>query len=74
MPIGCDKLRELKSASQWSIATAREYLSFQKSDPWVGYWNTRQTLTAAMKRLGYRPPSPRSGNRNRGYHPSTPPV
>jgi hypothetical protein len=31
------------------------YLSFQKDDPWADYWKTKQTLTAAMKTLGYKP-------------------
>jgi hypothetical protein len=26
-------------------------MSFQKTDPWAGYWKCRQTLTAAMKAL-----------------------
>jgi bifunctional non-homologous end joining protein LigD len=51
MPIAWDQLRGLKSASPWTIATAREYLSFQQSDPWAGYWKSRQSLTAAMARL-----------------------
>jgi len=55
MPVSWDQLPALKSGSQWTIATAREYLSFQKSDPWAGFWKSRQTLTAAMKTLGYKP-------------------
>jgi bifunctional non-homologous end joining protein LigD len=43
----------LKSGSQWTIANAREHLSFQKSDPWADYWSARQPLAKAMKRLGY---------------------
>lgn len=54
MPVSWEQLGSLKSGSQWTIATAREYLSFQRSDPWVGYWKSRQTLTAAIKRLGYQ--------------------
>ena len=53
MPIAWDQLAALKSGAQWTIGTAREYLSFQKSDPWADYWTSRQTLTQAMKRLGY---------------------
>ena len=52
MPLHWDDLPGLKSGSQWTIATAREYLSFQKTDPWAGYWKKRQSLTAAMKALG----------------------
>jgi bifunctional non-homologous end joining protein LigD len=55
MPIHWEQLPSLKSAAQWNIATAREHLSFQKSDPWSDYWSCRQTLVAAMKRLGYKP-------------------
>ncbi|HSB24962.1 MAG TPA: DNA ligase D [Burkholderiaceae bacterium] len=53
MPVPWDQLGALKSGAQWTIADAREHLSFQRSDPWVGYWGTRQGLAAAMKRLGY---------------------
>lgn len=55
MPLSWDALDALKSGSQWTIATAREYLSFEASDPWAGYWKRKQTLTAAMKRLGFEP-------------------
>ena len=55
MPVSWEQLRALKSGSQWSIATAREYLSFQKTDPWASYLKSKQTLMAAMKRLGYSP-------------------
>ena len=52
MPVAWEQLMALKSAAQWTIATAREYLSFEQVDPWAGYWKSRQTLTAAMKTLG----------------------
>ena len=55
MPVSWDQLMSLKSGAQWTISTAREYLSFQKDDPWSAYWSSRQTLTAAMKKLGYTP-------------------
>ena len=51
MPVGWEQLSELKGGAQWTIATAREYLSFQKEDPWSGYWKKRQALGAAIKRL-----------------------
>ncbi|MEO8938782.1 MAG: DNA ligase D [Burkholderiaceae bacterium] len=56
MPVAWDDLASLKSGAQWTVATARDYLSFRKADPWAGYASTRQTLTAAMKRLGYAGP------------------
>ena len=63
MPIAWEQLGELKGAAQWTIATAREYLSFEAADPWAGYWKSRQTLTAGMKALGFKPEadSQRSG-------------
>jgi bifunctional non-homologous end joining protein LigD len=57
MPISWEQLAAVKSGAQWSVATAREYLSFQKLDPWAAYWTTRQTLTAAKKTLGTSPPA-----------------
>ena len=55
MPLHWDQLPALKSGAQWTIATAREYLSFQQADPWADYWTTRQSLTAALKALGHAP-------------------
>ena len=54
MPVGWEQLMALKSGSQWTIATAREYLSFEQVDPWSGFWTSRQTLTVAIKTLGYK--------------------
>jgi bifunctional non-homologous end joining protein LigD len=56
MPISWQELPGIKSGAQWTIVTAREHLSFQKADPWADYWTSKQTLTVAMKRLGYLPP------------------
>ena len=51
MPIAWEQLAALRSGAQWSVATAREYLSFEREDPWAAYWTTRQTLTAGKKLL-----------------------
>jgi bifunctional non-homologous end joining protein LigD len=51
MPIGWDDLTALKSSAQWGIAAAREYLSFQKVDPWRNYWGSKQSLSAAITML-----------------------
>ncbi|WP_349606790.1 MULTISPECIES: DNA ligase D [Cupriavidus] len=51
MPVSWDDLPKLKSGAHWTIRDAREYLSFQRADPWADYWTTRQTLSAAIKRL-----------------------
>jgi bifunctional non-homologous end joining protein LigD len=55
MPVSWDQLMSLKGGAQWTITTAREYLSFEAVDPWAGYWASRQTLAAAMKILSFRP-------------------
>ena len=52
MPVAWEQLMSVKGGAQWTVATAREYLSFQTECPWAEYWSTKQTLTSAMKRLG----------------------
>ncbi len=54
MPVHWEQLPELKGGAQWTIATAREYLSFQTDDPWAGYWKKRQQITKGMKILGLK--------------------
>ena len=51
IPLAWDEIGSLKSGAQWTVATAREYLSFRKVDPWQGYWRERQGIESAMKRL-----------------------
>lgn len=51
MPVPWEMLPELKGGAQWTIATAREHLSFHPDDPWADYWKSRQTLTKALKLL-----------------------
>jgi bifunctional non-homologous end joining protein LigD len=55
MPVAWEQLPALKGGAQWTIATAREYLSFQQTDPWADYWKARQPLGEAMKRLSFTP-------------------
>ena len=55
MPIAWAMLESLKSGSQWTIATAREHLSFHAEDPWQAYWTCRQSLVRAMKLLPLAP-------------------
>jgi bifunctional non-homologous end joining protein LigD len=52
MPVAWDELMALSGGAQWSIATAREHLSFEKADPWAGFWTSRQVLGKALKALG----------------------
>ena len=51
MPVGWEQLKELKGGGQWTIATAREYLSFQQEDPWAGFWKKRQSIEKGRKAL-----------------------
>ncbi|KQW52312.1 ATP-dependent DNA ligase [Pelomonas sp. Root662] len=51
VPISWEQLPSLKGGAQWTIGTAREYLSFEKTDPWADYWKARNTLTAARRLL-----------------------
>ncbi len=53
MPVAWEDLAQLRSGAHWTIASAREHLSFQSTDPWAGLWKSRQTLTSAMKNLGF---------------------
>lgn len=57
MPVAWEEIAKLKSGAQWTIANAREHLSFQTTDPWSEYWKSKQTLTAAMKVLDFNPKS-----------------
>jgi bifunctional non-homologous end joining protein LigD len=52
MPVAWEQLMALKGGAQWTIATAREYLSFEQSDPWAAYWKKRQALDAGLRTLG----------------------
>jgi len=60
MPVAWEQLMALKGGAQWTVATAREYLSFEQKDPWADYWTARQTLAAGMKTLGYKPSARRN--------------
>ncbi|EEF26899.1 conserved hypothetical protein [Ricinus communis] len=51
VPVSWEQLAELKSGAQWTVQTAREYLSFATQDPWTAYWTTAQSLASAIRRL-----------------------
>ncbi|WP_233888218.1 DNA ligase D [Paraburkholderia flagellata] len=51
MPVSWEQLNDLKSGAQWTVQTAREYLSFQQHDPWADYWSASQSLASAIKLL-----------------------
>jgi len=52
VPVAWEQLNELKSGSQWTIATVRDHLSFQQADPWQDYFKKRQSIAAALRLLG----------------------
>jgi bifunctional non-homologous end joining protein LigD len=52
MPLYWDELPDLKSASQWTIANARDRLGSNPPQPWLAL--RPQNLGLAMKVLGYK--------------------
>ena len=60
MPVAWEQLMALKGGAQWTVTTAREYLSFEQKDPWADYWTTPQRLAEGMKILGYKPSARRN--------------
>ncbi|OGA97364.1 MAG: ATP-dependent DNA ligase [Burkholderiales bacterium RIFCSPHIGHO2_12_FULL_61_11] len=55
MPVSWDELEKLKSGDHWTVASARDHLSFETTDPWADYWKKKQSLSPAMKTLGFKP-------------------
>jgi bifunctional non-homologous end joining protein LigD len=55
MPVAWAEFSKLKSGAQWTIANAREQLSFQTSDSGEGYWKSKQTLKDAMNKPSFKP-------------------
>ncbi|MEB0043536.1 MULTISPECIES: hypothetical protein [unclassified Pseudomonas] len=55
MPVYRDEVAERKGADGWNIHHFMERMADQEQYPWAEYWNTRQTITADMrKRLGLK--------------------
>lgn len=54
VPIEWPELDTLASNSQWTLANIQSRLEFGNT-PWKGYSNSAQSLTPAMKTLGFRP-------------------
>jgi bifunctional non-homologous end joining protein LigD len=57
IPVAWEQLPELKSGAQWTVATAREHLSFEREDPWAGYWSARTSIVKAARTLGLKLPA-----------------
>jgi len=51
MPVSWDELQEIsRGGDEWTMPKAIERQRSLKKDPWQGYWQTRQGITAAMRR------------------------
>jgi len=50
MPVSWDELQEISRGDEWTMPKAVERQRSLKKDPWQGYWQTRQGITAAMRR------------------------
>ena len=51
VPVDWSELEGLRSGAQWTVANVDERLAM--ADAWAGYAKTRQTLSGAMKALGF---------------------
>ena len=51
VPLEWKELAKLEGASQWNIFSVFQRLEKLKADPWKAYAKTRQTISAASKRL-----------------------
>jgi bifunctional non-homologous end joining protein LigD len=52
VPLAWRELKALEAADQWNIFTVFDRLKKQRADPWKEYASTRQTLEAALRKLG----------------------
>lgn len=57
MPVPWDDIPRLKGGAQWTVADAREHLSFERADPWADYWTTRTSIVKAARALDIKLPA-----------------
>ncbi len=50
MPVSWDELKEVSRGDEWTMKKAVARQRSLEVDPWLGYWQTRQGITAAMRR------------------------
>lgn len=50
MPVSWDELKDVTRGDEWTMSKAVERQRSLTVDPWHGYWQTRQGITAAMRR------------------------
>ncbi len=54
MPLAWDELETLKAGDQWNVKNAHTRLD-RGNEPWTGYAKAAKTLTAAMKKMDFKP-------------------
>lgn len=54
VPLAWDELATLKAGDQWNIHNAHTRLD-RGNEPWAGYAKAAKTLTAAMKKMDFKP-------------------
>jgi bifunctional non-homologous end joining protein LigD len=54
VPVAWDELESLKAGDQWNIHNAHTRLD-RGNEPWAGYAKAAKTLTAAMKKMDFKP-------------------
>jgi bifunctional non-homologous end joining protein LigD len=54
VPVAWEELAALKAGDQWTIKNAHTRLD-RGNEPWSGYAKAAKSLTAAMKKMGFKP-------------------
>jgi len=54
VPVAWDELAGLKAGDQWNVKNAHTRLD-RGNEPWTGYAKAAKTLTAAMKKMDFKP-------------------
>jgi bifunctional non-homologous end joining protein LigD len=49
-PVSWDELPNVKAGDEFKLANVPARIESLRSDPWKGYFDLRQSITAAMKR------------------------
>lgn len=69
-PVSWEQLDEVDGAAHWTMANVRDHLEQRRDDPWADYRRRRQSVTDAMKRLGFEPaPSSKPAKRGKAAMP-----
>lgn len=52
LPVSWDELKQVTRGDEWTMRKAVGRQRSLRADPWHGYWQTRQGVTASMRRAG----------------------